>query len=161
MRGLKAVTWRQPPDCPGNETDYNGKRSQFSGEDSANREVTMTMIHLFQNDPNRDTYSAGQTIFYEGEPGNVMFGVIEGEVEITLRGRQLDTIGPGGIFGELALVDDAPRSATAVAKTACQVVRINEDRFTFLIEQTPFFAVQVMRIMADRLRRANAIITKQ
>jgi CRP-like cAMP-binding protein len=121
----------------------------------------MTIIHLFQNDPNRDTYTAGQTIFSEGESGNIMYGVVEGEVEITLRGMNLDTISPGGIFGELALVDDSPRSATAVAKTSCEVVRINEDRFAFLVEQTPFFAIQVMRIMANRIRRANAIITKQ
>jgi CRP-like cAMP-binding protein len=121
----------------------------------------MTIINLFQNDPNRDTYTAGQTIFSEGEPGNIMFGVVEGEVEITLRGMQLDTVGPGGIFGELALVDESPRSATAVARTTCEVVRIGEERFTFLIEQTPYFAIQVMRIMANRLRRANAIITKQ
>lgn len=48
-----------------------------------------------------------------------MYGVVEGEVEITLRGKHLDTIEAGGIFGELALVDDSPRSATAVAKTNC------------------------------------------
>jgi CRP/FNR family cyclic AMP-dependent transcriptional regulator len=121
----------------------------------------MTIINLFQNDPNRDTYSAGQTIFFEGEPGNVMYGVVEGEVEITLHGKHLDTIEAGDIFGELALVDDSPRSATAVAKTNCQVVRISEERFTFLVEQTPYFAIQVMRIMADRIRKANALITQQ
>lgn len=121
----------------------------------------MTIINLFQNDPNRDTYSAGQTIFFEGESGSVMYGVVEGEVEITLRGKHLDTIEAGSIFGELALVDDSPRSATAVARTACQVVRINEERFAFLIEQTPHFAIQVMRIMADRIRKANALLTQQ
>jgi CRP/FNR family cyclic AMP-dependent transcriptional regulator len=121
----------------------------------------LTIINLFQNDPNRDTYSAGQTIFFEGESGNVMYGVVEGEVEITLRGKHLDTIEAGGIFGELALVDDSPRSATAVAKTNCQVVRISEERFAFLVEQTPYFAVEVMRIMADRIRKANALLTQQ
>jgi CRP-like cAMP-binding protein len=67
----------------------------------------------------------------------------------------------GGIFGELMLVEDSPRSATAVVKTTGQVVRIDEERFTFLIEQTPYFAIQVMRIMADRIRKANALITQQ
>ncbi|HEU5100134.1 MAG TPA: Crp/Fnr family transcriptional regulator [Roseiflexaceae bacterium] len=61
--------------------------------------------------------------------------------------------GPGGIVGEMALIDDRPRSATAVAATDCRLVPIDERRFTFLVQQTPMFALAVMRVMAERLRR--------
>ena len=82
-----------------------------------------------------------------------MYVVIEGEVEIRAKEKTIVTTGAGGIFGEMALIDDAPRSASAVAKTACKVVPIDKRRFNFLIQQTPFFALSVMRIMSDRLRQ--------
>ncbi len=64
-------------------------------------------------------------------------------------------MGPGAIFGEMVLVDNSPRSATAIARTDCRVVPISEKRFQFLIQETPYFAIQVMQIMATRLRRMN------
>lgn len=67
----------------------------------------------------------------------------------------LEVLGPGQIVGEMALVDHSPRSATAVARTSCKVVVVPEKRFLFLVQQTPFFALQVMRVMAERLRRAS------
>jgi CRP-like cAMP-binding protein len=59
------------------------------------------------------------------------------------------------IFGEMALIDDAPRSATAVAKTDVELVPISEKQFLFLVSQTPFFALKVMRVLARRLRATN------
>jgi CRP-like cAMP-binding protein len=94
-------------------------------------------------------------IFDVGDPGDVMYGVKEGEVEIFVGDRVLETIGPGSLFGEMSLIEGSIRSASARAKTDCQIVPINERRFTFLVQQTPFFALQVMRIMAERLRRAT------
>lgn len=61
---------------------------------------------------------AGETIFSEGDPCTVMYGVVEGEVDTTYRGRVLETIEPGGIFGEMALIGEMPRSATATADAA-------------------------------------------
>jgi len=66
------------------------------------------------------------------------------------------SIGSGGILGEMALIDTQLRSATAVAQTDCKLVPINEKRFVFLVQQTPFFAIEVMRIMAERLRNMDA-----
>jgi CRP-like cAMP-binding protein len=113
----------------------------------------MAEISVFHNESETESYQPGQVIFHRGDTGRAMFGVIEGVVEIGIDGSALEEVGPGGIFGELSLIDQGPRSADAVAKTACRVVRIDERRFTFLIQQTPFFAIQVMEIMADRLRR--------
>jgi CRP-like cAMP-binding protein len=68
----------------------------------------------------------------------------------------VETVGEGGIIGEMGLIDRGPRSATAIAKTDCKLVPLNEQRFTFMVQETPNFALQVMRIMADRLRRMDA-----
>lgn len=99
------------------------------------------------------TYKAGDAIFREGEPGEAMFAVVEGEVEIRKRDRLLETVPQGAVFGEMALIDRSPRSADAIAKTECSVAVVTQRRFTFLIQETPFFAVDIMRVLAERLRR--------
>jgi CRP-like cAMP-binding protein len=112
----------------------------------------MSVLDLFRDAKEFEFYPQGRNIFREGEPGKVMFVIKEGEVEISAKGKVLESIGPGAIFGELALVDARPRSATAICKSACKLVPIDETTFRFLIKQTPDFALQVMTIMADRIR---------
>ncbi|HLF29161.1 MAG TPA: cyclic nucleotide-binding domain-containing protein [Anaerolineae bacterium] len=116
----------------------------------------MSTIGLFRNTEDALTFEAGQTIFEEGQPGDSMYAIVEGEVDILLGEKVIDTGSAGGIIGEMALIDSSPRSATARAKTACKLAPIDQRRFTFLVQQTPFFAIEVMRIMADRLRRLMA-----
>ncbi len=84
-----------------------------------------------------------------------MFAVVEGEVELGVNGTVVEAVGPGGILGELALIDAGPRSATATATTAARVVPVDAERFTYLVNEHPTFALQVMTVMAERLRRAN------
>ena len=103
-----------------------------------------------------EAYSAGQQIFTVGQPGDVMYVVKEGEVDIVINDKVVDTVGPGGLIGEMALIDKRPRSATAVAKTDCKLVSVNEQRFQRLVQQTPHFAIQVMKVMAQRLRQMDA-----
>jgi CRP-like cAMP-binding protein len=86
-----------------------------------------------------------------------MYIVAEGEVEISIGSHVLEVLGPEAIFGEMALVTNEPRSATARARTDCRVVEIPERRFVFLTQQTPHFALDVMRVMAERLRRRDPI----
>jgi CRP/FNR family cyclic AMP-dependent transcriptional regulator len=100
-------------------------------------------------------FAAGQVIFNAGSPGDVMYVVKEGEVDVLVRDRVVETIGPGGILGEMALIDRGPRSASAVAKTDCQLVPIDEARFKYMVQQTPYFAIEVMRVMVRRLRHMN------
>ena len=100
-------------------------------------------------------YAAGDVIFAEGDKGDAMFVVRTGEVAIERGGRVMETLGGGGIFGEMALIDGSPRSATVRAKTDCEVAPINEKTFLFLVHETPFFAIAVMRTLADRLRRMD------
>lgn len=119
----------------------------------------MPGVTLFQNDPGAETFTAGQAFFKVGEPGEAMYVVVEGEVDLTLRGKHLETVSPGGIFGEMALIDHKPRSADATAKTAGRIAVIDQKRFLFLLRNSPFFAIEVMSIMADRLRRFNDLLT--
>jgi CRP-like cAMP-binding protein len=88
-----------------------------------------------------------------------MYIVTEGEVEILDgSGTLLETAGPGSIVGELALIDDEPRSAAVVAKTDCRLVVVDRRRFEFMVQETPFFGLAVMKVLADRLRKTNARI---
>ena len=113
----------------------------------------MNILQLFRNEEQVESYQAGQTIFTVGDPGQVMYVVKAGEVEIVVKGKAIERLDPGAVFGELALIDQSPRSATAIARSACQVVPINERRFIFLVQETPFFALHIMRIRAARLRQ--------
>jgi CRP-like cAMP-binding protein len=112
-------------------------------------------FELLSKDENRIQVPAGKSIFEAGQPGSEMYIVTAGTVELRADGKVLETLEPGGVFGEMALVDDQPRSATAVAVSECELVPIDEKRFEFLMGRMPFFALEVMRVMARRLRRMN------
>jgi len=114
----------------------------------------MPNFTLFKNEPDIRMFSAGQQIFGEGQADDdLMYEVLEGEVDIVRQQRVLETIPPGGVFGEMALLNDQPRSAAAVAKTDCRVAAISEKRFNLVVSQNPHFALDMMRLLADRVRR--------
>jgi CRP-like cAMP-binding protein len=121
----------------------------------------MPSVTLFENDPNVVAYPKGHQFFSVGDAGDVMYVVIDGEVELELRGQHLEAVGHGGFFGEMALLDHKPRSASAVAKTDVRVVPLDQRRFLYLIQNTPFFAIEVMTVMSDRLRHADELINQQ
>jgi CRP/FNR family transcriptional regulator, cyclic AMP receptor protein len=100
-------------------------------------------------------FAKGNEIFGEGEQGDEFFVVVRGEVEIRTGNRRLETVGQNGIFGEMAMIDESARSATVVALTDVTVAPIQEQQFLFMVKNTPFFALKVMRVLADRLRRQN------
>ena len=100
-------------------------------------------------------YAAGEVIFAKGDRGDAMYVIRNGEVTVEHGGRVIETLAGGGIFGEMALIDGSVRSATVRAKTDCEVAPINEKTFLFLVHETPFFAIAVMRALAGRLRHMN------
>jgi len=106
-------------------------------------------------------FQACQVIFQAGEPGEVMYVVSEGAVDILVDSVLVETAGAGSIIGEMALIDHGPRSASAKAKTDCKLVAVDQKRFEFLVSQTPFFAIQVMQIMAERLRHTNQFVANK
>ena len=114
----------------------------------------MKLPNIFENQVPTRTFRAGQLIFAAGEPADSMYVVKVGHVDI-LKGQEvIETVGPEGFFGELALVDSRPRGAAARAQTDCELAPINEKQFQFMVAETPFFSLVVMREMAARLRRA-------
>jgi CRP/FNR family transcriptional regulator, cyclic AMP receptor protein len=115
----------------------------------------MPEINMFRSSPDAAVVPAGEVLFEEGESGDLMFAVADGLVELTHGGAIIEKIGPGGIVGEMALVDDAPRSATATTATETRVVRVDREHFAYLVQEHPTFALQVMSVMAERLRKAN------
>lgn len=112
--------------------------------------------NLFKHDPSGVSNAAGTVLFAAGDSGREMFVVQAGEVELTIDGNVVERLGPGGIFGEMALVDPAHvRAGSARALTDVTVVTIDERRFLYLCERSPFFPLEVMRAMAARLRRTT------
>jgi len=114
-------------------------------------------IALLQRAGEARTFEAGDVVFAEGEPGECLYVVKSGAVSLQRGGRRLEEVGPGTIFGEMALIDLGPRSASAVAVTDCELVSIEKRQFWFLVQETPYFAETVMRVMAERLRRRAAV----
>jgi CRP-like cAMP-binding protein len=110
------------------------------------------ILNLFDHDKNVVTFAAGETIFKEGDPGDKMYVIQEGVVDIMLHGRVLESAQRGTIFGEMALIDNEPRSGDAIAKTDVRLVTVDQKRFMFMVQETPYFAIRVMHIMAERLR---------
>ena len=103
-------------------------------------------------------FKAGDVIFREGDPAEELFVVKTGSVEIRVGNRLLDTLPERSIFGEMALIDRGPRSATAVAATDTTLVPVGEKQFLFLVTRTPYFALNVMRVLTQRLRSSNRIV---
>ena len=117
----------------------------------------MPTIDMFRNSTDTQNFSSGEVIFHQGDTGKVMYAIQDGTVEIRMGEKLIQSLGPGEIFGEMAIVDNQPHSATAVAATDCRVVPIDERRFLFLVQQTPYFAILVMRVMVDRIRRLMTV----
>lgn len=114
---------------------------------------TKAKVTIFRFVKELETFPAGATLMREGEEGDVMYVIRDGEVEVVFEDDVIETVGPNGIVGEMALIDNSPRSATAVARTEVHAVALDTDTFLRYISHTPFFAIQVMRIMNERLRR--------
>lgn len=111
-----------------------------------------TIAFFQKNEPKQ--FSAGQVIFQQGDRAEFIYGILVGEVEMQVDGKTIELIPAGSLFGEGALVhSDKIRTSTAIAKTDCQIAYLDEARFLFAIQETPTFALEVMRSYSDRMRR--------
>jgi CRP-like cAMP-binding protein len=113
----------------------------------------LNLVSLFGNESRKLQVLAGEAVFNVGDPASDMYVVIEGQIDICSGDTLYETVEAGGLFGEMALVDSSPRSASAVARVDSTLVPIDERRFIFLIQNTPYFALHVMTVIAQRLRR--------
>ena len=119
------------------------------------RSNAVETLHIFRNASDTLSFSAGEYLFRQGDAADLMYILVEGEVDILVGNTIVDTVEPETVLGEMAMIDAEPRCASVRAKTACRVVPIDQKRFQFLIQQTPYFAIEVMRILAHRLRKMD------
>ena len=110
---------------------------------------------LTGNDIEARTSKAGSTIFREGDEASELFVIKSGQVRVQIGNRTIRELDAESIFGEMALIDSEPRSATVTAITDVELVPVSEKQFLFLVSQTPYFALKVMRVLAQRLRATN------
>ena len=115
----------------------------------------MNPADLFRHEKETVNLAPGEILFEHGDPGREMFVVIEGLLEIRVGTQVVESAGPGTMLGEMALIDESPRTASVVATAPSRLARINLHRFHFLVQQNPFFASHVMKIMVERIRHMN------
>ena len=110
-------------------------------------------LTIFQKQANPKEFSAGQIIFSEGQPSNFMYGILAGEIEILVNNKVFETLKKGEVFGTGALIDTGTRNYTAIAKTDCKLAFLDKQRFLFAVQETPMFALEVMKAYSQRLNR--------
>ena len=116
-------------------------------------------IKTLQNNSHIQSFRAGEIVFHQGTEGNIMYGIIDGEVEMLVADKVVETIKQGDVFGQGALLhSDHLRTSTARAKTDCQIACLDQQHFLFAVQETPMFALEVMRSYSDRLRSLKFLI---
>jgi CRP/FNR family cyclic AMP-dependent transcriptional regulator len=118
----------------------------------------MNLLELFRHQIDFQEIPAGQVLFKEGDRAEFMYVLMSGTAEIIVRNRVLETAEAGAIVGEMAMINESVRSATVVAKTDCEFLPIERERFIFFVQKKPEFAQHVMRVLVDRLRRTNEFV---
>jgi CRP/FNR family cyclic AMP-dependent transcriptional regulator len=122
-------------------------------------EFAMLMLDLFKDWEDKLEFKKGEVVFNETEPADDMYVVLKGEVEVSLKDEPLGAELPGGIIGEMAMINSKYRSATAVAIRRTTLARISRDQFRDVIVKNPDAAFHVMAVLANRLRVANMLLT--
>ena len=119
--------------------------------------TTPRKFGLFRNASNTRVYPPDTTVFREGDEGHVMYAVKRGQVAILVEGKTVDTLGEEEVFGEMALLEHKTRAATVVTLEETELVEIDEPQFYILVRQNPHFALQLMRLLSERLRHVDAL----
>lgn len=117
------------------------------------------LVHKLGNLP-LFAFQAGRQVFRAGDSAVSMYIVREGRVAIVADGRTLEHIGPGGVFGEMALVDSATRAAGAVAATDCALLPVNRPQFLDLVKSDPEFGLSLLKALGQRLAAMSGAVRK-
>jgi CRP-like cAMP-binding protein len=130
----------------------------LAGNVGSGKPVESSILNTLKIVGSPRSYEPDEKVFIEGSPGSTMYVVLDGNIEIFVKGKSVEVAGRGTIIGEMALIDSSTRSATVVAKDYCVLAQVNEGEFLTLIEKTPAFALSVMRTLVARLRNADKMI---
>jgi CRP/FNR family transcriptional regulator, cyclic AMP receptor protein len=106
----------------------------------------------------RMSYDQGRVIMQEGQVGVLMYIVMDGRVSIVIKGITVERIGPGSVFGEMALVEKAPRLASARADTNCSMLAINRSAYLNLVKTKPQFGISLLSAIGERASTTTARI---
>ena len=104
------------------------------------------------------SFPEGVKIMQEGATGTAMYIVLDGKVAVAIGRKIVEKLGPGGVFGEMALVDNSPRTATAVARSDCELLAIDRDSLIKLVKSDPAVGMQMLRAVAERIRYMNTLL---
>lgn len=121
----------------------------------------MNPADLFSHETDTTDLAAGETLFKQGDPGDCMFVLLDGALDVIVGGKTIERSSRGAVLGEMALIDSSPRGATVVAAEPSRLTRLDTRRFNFVIQNNPYFARHIMKVLADRLRRMNQITGDQ
>lgn len=118
------------------------------------------MFDLFRREPYFITIDAGKHLFRAGEPSEEkMFVLVSGKAHIQVNDHLVEEAGAGSIIGEMGIINPhESRSADVLAMTDCEFVEIGPKRFNFLVSEAPYFALEIMRVLAGRLRNTDRLL---
>lgn len=144
----------------------------MAARDSSSAATALQVVPFFKNLGSADAnelagrlvprrFASGQTIFHLGDPGGLLYIINRGKIKIsynTSEGQEvvLAILGPGDFFGELALLDDTPRSATAESLEPTETWTLHRDDFIHYITENPAFSLHVLQTLAQHIRRLNS-----
>jgi CRP-like cAMP-binding protein len=126
--------------------------ANINSDSKASINNELDILELFKYSNITQTFFKGETIFEEGSAGNYMYLILEGEVNVEINNRVIAKVGSGQILGEMALLENRPRSASAVAKSECEVVPIDNNSLLYLVRETPAFALFLMKDLCSKIR---------
>jgi len=104
------------------------------------------------------TVAAGNIVFSRGDPGDCMYIVQSGIIEMTIHDKVIEVLGPNEALGFMSMIDDQPRSSTARAKEACELTIIDRRTFRFMVDEVPNFALYIMGVLARRIRGMSDVV---
>ena len=119
----------------------------------------MNPADLFKHSGGTINVPAGEALFREGDAGKLAYVLLEGTIDILVGDEVVETAGSGALLGEMALIDDSARSASAIATSPCRLVGLDAKLFKVLVQQTPDFSIHVMKVLVQRLRNMDRRMT--
>ena len=130
----------------------------MSGDSSRRQRADIDMRTFARGAGATIRVAAGGNVFVKGDPGDCMYILQSGTIDMVIGDTVIETIGPNEALGFMSMIDEMPRSSTARAREACELSLIDSRTFRFMVDEVPNFALYIMGAMARRIRgMSNAL----